>query len=353
MKIKSILIVVDEYPTSFGHTTVIKETSVRLQKIGYRVGIGAFGFKEEPPVNIEKIILDKKILFSRKENLKFDIIHLHQPKMTYFFLFKKIDTPVILHYHGSSNLIQRLNFKISMKLFHKKIKKIIPVSNTALNQIKKMSKNIPPAKVVFNGVDYNFFANNKSKEFKKGIPQLIFVGGLRNYKKIDELISIIPKLIIKYSNVHLQIIGEGIEFSKLNQNINEKKLQKFVELVGKQSRENISSRLSSSDIYVSASRFETFSLSPLEAMASGLPVVLSEHPAHKELIEKSNAGKIFSYNDTVELCLNIEEVFENKEYFSKNANYFAMNNDWDHMISQMIETYQQVFDDYNTDNRET
>ena len=58
MKFKSILIVIDKYPASFGHTTVIKETSVRLQKIGYKVGIAAFSFKEEPPLNIEKIILD-------------------------------------------------------------------------------------------------------------------------------------------------------------------------------------------------------------------------------------------------------------------------------------------------------
>lgn len=352
MKIKSILIVVDEYPTSFGHTTVIKETSVRLQKMGYKVGIGAFAFKEEPPENIKKIILNKKILFLKKENLKFDVVHLHQPKMTYFFLFKKINLPVILHYHGSSNFIQRLNFKISMKLFYKKIEKIIPVSNTALNQIKKMSKKIPTPKVIFNGVDNNFFTGNNSNVFKKGNPQLIFVGGLRKYKKIDELISAIPKLAVKYPKVHLQIIGEGIEFSKLNEIIIEKKLQKFVEMVGKQSRENISLRLSSSDIYVSASRFETFSLSPLEAMASGLPVVLSEHPAHKELIEKSNAGKIFSYDNSSELCLNIEEIFENKKYFSKNAKNFATNNDWDHKINQMIETYQQVFDDYNVGNRE-
>ena len=87
-------------------------------------------------------------------------------------------------------------------------------------------------------------------------------------------------------------------------------------------------------------------------MASGLPVVLSEHPAHKELIEKSNAGKIFSYDNSSELCLNIEGIFENKEYFSKNAKNFATNNDWKHMINQMIETYQQVFDDYNVGNRE-
>ena len=109
----------------------------------------------------------------------------------------------------------------------------------------------------------------------------------------------------------------------------------------------ISLRLSSADIYVSASRFETFSASPLEAMASGLPIVLSEHPAHRELVERSNAGKIFSYGNTSELCTKIEEVFEDKEDFSIKAKNFAMNNDWEHITRQIIDIYQEVFDDYN------
>ena len=348
MSLKSILIAVDKFPTSFGHSTVINELSLKLQENGFKVSIGAFTFAEEPPKNIEKILLNKtKMLFSKKNDLKFDIIHLHQPKMTYFFLFNKNRTPIILHYHGSSNFIQRLNFKISMRLFSKKISKIIPVSYTALNQIKTMSKKLPPVKVVFNGVDYNFFNDNRSQQFKIGTPQLIFVGGLREYKKINELIDAMPKLLLKYPKANLQIIGEGSEYSKLNKIINEKKLEKSVELIGKQNRHQISLRLSSADIYVSASRFETFSLSPLEAMASGLPVVLSEHPAHKELIEKSNAGKIFSYDNTSELCIKIEEVFENKEDFSIKAKNFSSNNDWKYITRQITEIYQEVFDDYN------
>ena len=78
--------------------------------------------------------------------------------MTYFFLFNKRNTPVIFHYHGASNFIQRLNFKISMCLFYKKISKMtVPVSYTALDQIKKMSKKIPPVKVIFNRSRLQFF----------------------------------------------------------------------------------------------------------------------------------------------------------------------------------------------------
>ena len=347
MRLKSILIIVDKFPTTFGHTTYVKEVASKLQKMGFKVAIGAFTFTEEPPKNVEKIFLSKTILFTKKNDLKFDIIHLHQSKMTYFFLFNKRNTPVIFHYHGASNFIQRLNFKISMYLFYKKISKMTVPSSAALNQIKKMSKKIPPVKVILTGVDYNFYNDNKSKQFNNGTPQLIFVGGLRGYKKIDELINAMPKLLLKYPKANLQIIGEGPESLKLSKIINEKKLDGSVELIGKQDKQQISLRLSSADIYVSASRFETFSASPLEAMASGLPVVLSEHPAHRELIERSSAGKIFPYGNASELCMKIEEIFENKEDFSIKAKNFAMNNDWDYVTRQIIEVYQEVFDDYN------
>tara|TARA_B100000678_G_scaffold201608_1_gene169542 strand:+ start:1 stop:960 length:960 start_codon:yes stop_codon:yes gene_type:complete len=313
----------------------------------FKVAIGAFTFTEEPPKNVEKVFLNKTMLFSKKNALKFDIIHLHQSKMTYFFLFNKRNTPVIFHYHGASNFIQRLNFKISMYLFYKKISKMTVPSSAALNQIKKMSKKIPPVKVILTGVDYNFYNDNKSKQFNNGTPQLIFVGGLRGYKKIDELINAMPKLLLKYPKANLQIIGEGPESLKLSKIINEKKLDGSVELIGKQDKQQISLRLSSADIYVSASRFETFALPSLEAMASGLPVVLSEHPAHRELIERSSAGKIFPYGNASELCMKIEEIFENKEDFSIKAKNFAMNNDWDYVTRQIIEVYQEVFDDYN------
>ena len=347
MRPKSILIVIDKFPTTFGHSTYVKEVASKLQKMGFKVTIGAFAFTEEPPKNVEKIFLNKSILFTKKNDLKFDIIHLHQSKMTYFFLFNKRNTPVIFHYHGASNFIQRLNFKISMYLFYKKISKMTVPSFAALNQIKKMCKKIPPVKIILTGVDYNFYNDNKSKQFNNGTPQLIFVGGLRGYKKIDELVNAMPKLLLKYPKANLQIIGEGPESLKLSKIINEKKLDESVKLIGKQDKQQISLRLSSADIYVSASRFETFSASPLEAMASGLPVVLSEHPAHRELIERSSAGKIFPYGNASELCMKIEEIFENKEDFSIKAKNFAMNNDWDYVTRQIIEVYEEVFDDYN------
>ena len=52
MTLKSILIVVDKFPTTFGHSTYVKEVASKLQKMGFKVTIGAFAFTEEPPKNV-------------------------------------------------------------------------------------------------------------------------------------------------------------------------------------------------------------------------------------------------------------------------------------------------------------
>ena len=57
--------------------------------------------------------------------------------------------------------------------------------------------------------------------------------------------------------------------------------------------------------------------------------------------------KFFPYENTSELCMKIEEVFENKEDFSIKAKNFAMNNDWNYVIRQIIDTYQEVLDNYD------
>ena len=42
MRPKSILIVVDKFPTTFGHSTYVKEVAVKLQKMEFKVAVGSF-----------------------------------------------------------------------------------------------------------------------------------------------------------------------------------------------------------------------------------------------------------------------------------------------------------------------
>ena len=331
--------VVRKYPADFGHTTVINNLCIGLKKLGYDTTIGAFSFESDPPNSIPKVKLNKlNLFFSGIDKLEFDIIHTHQAFPNYFLLFKKSSKPVIFHYHGASNLVQRINFKISMAIFKNRFSRIISVSKSGISQMKNMVGDVS-AEVVYNGVDCNFFHTSLPKLYKKGNPQLLFVSGLRSYKRADVLINYIPNLLKKFPNVHLQIVGKGEEFEKLEKLILEKKLQNHVELTGKISDDQLKLRYSSCDVYVSASTFEVCPVPTLEAMACGKPLLLFDIEPHNEIINISQAGKVFHDVDFLDKLL---EIYENKNEYSINAENFAKSVDWENICKQMAKIYAKV-----------
>ena len=329
--------VVRKYPADFGHTTVINNLCLGLKKLGYDVAIGAFSFYDDPPHSIQKVKLNKfDLLFSGIDKLEFDIIHTHQAFPNYFLFFRKSSKTVIFHYHGASNFIQRINFKISMALHKNRFSKIISVSKSGITQMTKMIGSIS-AQVVYNGVDCIFYNPQLAKPYKKGTPQLLFVSGLRSYKRANFLINHIPELLDKFPNVHLQIVGTGEEFKNLKKLVQEKDLQKNVELTGKIPDDELKLRYSSCDVYVSASTFEVCPVPTLEAMACGKPLLLYDIEPHDEIVKISHAGLIF-YDDFVS---KLSQVYIDKDYYSKNALNFAKTIDWEIICKKTAKIYEE------------
>jgi len=339
----SVLMVVAKYPPDFGHNTVINNLCKNLNDLGYRAAIGAFSFDSDPPYNIEKVKLNKiKLLISGVDDLNFDIIHSHQPRVNYYLLFRKPHKPIIMHVHGASNTIHNLNYKFSMLLFKNRISKTIAVSHSAATKIKQLIGNIT-LQVIYNGVDTNFYNPKLISNFKKGSPQLLFVSGLRKYKNTEILISMMPKLLEKLPNAHLQIIGDGNEYETLQNSVKNKKLEKNVKLLGKIiDNEQLRLYYASCDLYISASSLEACPVSPFEAMSCGKPLVLYGIDPHKEIIQSSHAGLVFDSLNTDEICEKIQEVFKNKIYFGKEGRNFVINHSWINVSKLFINLYENL-----------
>jgi len=339
-KQKSVLMVVAKYPATFGHTSVINYLCKELNELGYRAAIGAFSFDSDPPFNIPKVKLNKKnLLISGVSNLDFDIIHPHQARVLYYLLSVKPNKPIVFHYHGASNKIQETNFKLAMWRYKKRISKFISVSYAGISQMKKLTKNIS-AEVVYNGVDTNVFNTNLPKIYRKGNPQLLFVSGLRKYKKTKTLIESMPKILETFPNAHLQIVGDGEEYVTLDELIKEKKLHENIELVGQTDHNNLKFYYSSCDLYISASTFEVCPIPTIEAMACGKPLVLFDIEPHAEIIHVSNAGKLFSSPDDIVLA--ISDVFQNREHFGNLATKFGQELDWSMIAKQVSGIYDNL-----------
>ena len=341
-KQKSVLMVVAKYPATFGHTSVINYLCKELNKLGYRAAIGAFSFDSDPPFNIEKIKLNKrKLLTSGISYLDFDIIHAHQARVLYYLLSVKPTKPVIFHYHGASNKIQETNFKIAMWRYRNKISKVISVSHAGISQMKKLVKDIS-AEVVYNGVDTNLFNQNLPTPHKKGTPQLLFVSGLRKYKKTRILIESMPSILKKFPDAYLQIVGDGEDYTVLEDMIKEKNLNSRIQLIGEIDHDELRFYYSSCDLYISASTFEVCPVPTLEAMACGKPLVLSDIEPHKEMINASKAGKIFSTSNPEEILTAVSEVFQDQKNLGVLGRKFTEVHDWSVISKQMAEIFESV-----------
>ena len=320
--------VVAKYPATFGHTSVINYLCKELNELGHRTAIGAFSFDSDHPFNIESVKLNKrKLLSSGVSYLDFDIIHPHQARVLYYLLSKKPNKPIIFHYHGASDRIQELNFKVAMWRYKNKISKIISVSNAGINQMKKLVKDIS-AEVIYNGVDTKLFNPNLEQSYKKGNPQLLFVSALRKYKKVEVLINSIPSILKKFPDAHLQIIGDGENFANLKNQIQEKKLEDKIEMLGKIEHDDLKFYYSSCDLYVSASTFEVCPVPPIEAMSCGKPLLLFDIEPHVEIINASKAGKIFPSTNPNDISELVFDVLQNKNIFGASARKFGEQHDW-------------------------
>ena len=334
--------VVARYPATAGHTNVINNLCHGLNKLGYNAAIGAFSFDSNPPFNIEKVKLSKrKLLTSGVSYLNYDIIHPHQSRVLYYLLSVKPTKPVVLHYHGASDKIQEKNFKLAMRLYKNRITKIISVSKAGITQMNKMVNGLS-ADVVYNGVNTEFFKPNLSQQYKKGEPELLFVSALRRYKKSTILVNALPSLLKKYPNAHLQIVGDGEDYKKLEEIILEKNLENKVELTGRIKDDELKLRYSSCDLYISASTFEVCPVPTLEAMACGKPLVLYSIQPHDEVIENSKAGLTFNSMEPEEICKKVIQAYKNKNQFSEAALSYSKNLDWKKICNQISHIYQKV-----------
>jgi L-malate glycosyltransferase len=128
-------------------------------------------------------------------------------------------------------------------------------------------------------------------------PKLIYVGRLHAQKGVDILLRAVEQLMAQHPShrVCLQIVGDGPLWDFLHSLAEQLGISRQVQFLGQ--TDQVLEQLSQADIFVLPSRAEGLSNALLEAMACGLPVVVSDVPGNVDVVTDGKTGLLFTAED--------------------------------------------------------
>jgi len=286
-----------------GHEVVIYasnaldlQSSERISKVRSVTTINGISVYYFPYVlKLGTFIVTPSIIPLLRKNLsKFDVIHVHscmsfQGFLTSIFA-KRNRVPYILQAHGSVPKSQQHILKsIYDRLFSfrmlRNASKVIALSQTEAQQYKDIG--VPEEKIAIipNGInmsEYNDLPRKGSFKKKFSINDdekiVLYLGRIHRIKGIDILIEAFADVIEKLRDVKLVVVGPDDGYlDEVERLIKALQIENNVLMLGPLYGKDKLKAYIDADVYVLPSRYETFPMSVLEAVACGSPVILTEN----------------------------------------------------------------------------
>ncbi len=259
------------------------------------------------------------------KEFKPDIIHIHTEfSMGLFGIWaaKKLKTTLVYTLHTAyDDYIYYVMPKVLARLVSGKIldkflgiyagraKAIVGPSPKCFEYIKKTSHR-RKVRILPNSVELSLFnpENVKEEEIKNLKKQLnipekaficCFVGRMGTEKSVNVTLDYLAKTIDKNDNIYFLAVGDGPDLDNLKIQAKNLGIDDRVIFTGKIPHEELPKYYAISKLYLTSSLTEMNSISMLEGMAMGLPVLQRVDEINKDQIKEGKNGYFF--NDETEM----------------------------------------------------
>lgn len=314
----------------FGDEGPIKN---RIKALGIPVYAGKkMASLKNPFIFVFKLISLVKDLISFVKDRQIQVIqsHLRRPNQLAVVVGKICKIPTFPTVHNSMTFIDKRPYwdprvyviRLMDELIYRMADNVIAVSHEVKKTIEqRYSLDAPKVVVLKNGIVFeeNLMVSRLDEtniSDQKPIFRIIAVGRLVDIKCHDLIIRAVAELVNKgIDNIKLMIVGDGVEYPRLNGLIYELKLEKYVNLLGM--RNDVIDLMKTSDVFVLSSRYEGLSIAMIEAMACGLPVIASDAPGIRDFIISGTNGLLFPTGNYKEIAKCIIELYQNEPLRTK------------------------------------
>ena len=264
---------------------------------------GTFAFSGKYGANLmQEVDNYAKVATLIAEQYEFDIIHAHD-WLTYAagVAAKKVSgKPLVVHVHATEfdrsgeNNINTQVFDLE-KYGMENADKVISVSGMTGNiVINRYGINADKVVTVHNAVEPQ---EGEDKVFKKNVDEKIvtFLGRITYQKGPEYFIRAAKMVLDKMDNVRFVMAGSGDMLRKMIRYVARLKISDKFHFTDFLRGEDVTHMYAISDVYVMPSISEPFGISPLEAMRSNVPVIISKQSGVSEVLQ--NAIKVNFWDD--------------------------------------------------------
>lgn len=355
-----------DYPYPGGVTEHISHLATEFKNRGHEVHIlapqsaGVRGQTDEIvhpvgtvvpiPINgsVARVSLSLRLARKVKETLEreqFDVVHLHEPLLpalpiTVLRYSQSVNVGTF-HAFAQSN-IGYFYGKPILRYFVRRLHGKIAVSTAARDFV---SEYFPGEyEIIPNGIDFNRFAGplEPIKQYSNSDPKILFVGRLEKRKGLKYLLRAMAGVWGHFPEARLIVVGSGPLLENYRRLADARQLGN-VEFAGFVSSEELARYYQSCDVFCAPSTGqESFGIVLLEAMASGKPIVATDIPGYRYVVNNGVEGLLVPPKDEQALALSLVRLLSDSALRNKmgqsgrrRAEQFA----WEKVATQVLAFY--------------
>lgn len=231
--------------------------------------------------------------------------------------------------------------------------RFFPVSTIAIEAFRRKYATLPGEWLALApGVDVSRFSTPDRTVCRKKIRDrygiggsdtlLLFVGMNFEVKGLDTIIAALAKARAAQpeASIHLLVVGRGDEnkYRKMAQSLG---IGNAVTFAGTQT-DGLERYYRAADIFIMLSKFDTFGMVVLEAMAAGLPVIVSPNVGAKDLVQEGINGFVLPESDAANVAADKINQLSNtslKDAMGMAAAQTGAEHDWDKLAEIVGKMY--------------
>lgn len=259
--------------------------------------------------------------------------------------------------HKSLSLFDRCTAWVERKGFTAgSTRLVMPVSKLAEKEILKLYPMLAGhVRVIHPGIHLEKFENKKKGEIRRKIRAryglssrdtvVLFVGMNFEIKRLDLIMKAMGALgreEPRVSDLKLMIVGKG-NYKKFKRLANQLQIAESVIFAGPS--EEVEPFYFAGDIFAMPSKFDTFGMVVLEAMAAGLPVIIAESVGASDLVKDGVHGLVLKGDPSIsDMAGALKSLLDpaTRSVMAENARRQVSNETWDCRARQVEKIYRQT-----------